>query len=97
MGFSIEIRQLASLDIVEAFDWYESQKMGLGEEFLESLDEFFKSLLSNAHAYSYYKKPIRQGRLKRFPYMVVFETAEEHVIVYSVFMTGQDPSRKRTA
>jgi hypothetical protein len=60
---------------------------------LESLDEFFKGLLSNAHAYSYYQKPITQGRLKRFSYIGVFETAEEHIIVYSVIMTGQDLSR----
>jgi hypothetical protein len=83
------------MEILEAFDWYESQREGLGVEFLDELEAFYRSLLRNPSSYGYYDKPVRQGKIERFPYLVVFEIFDELVLVYSVFMTRQDPSKKR--
>jgi len=33
MAYKLEIRPLAMLEILEAFDWYELQREGLGVEF----------------------------------------------------------------
>ena len=33
MQYKIEVRPLAALEIIEAYDWYELQKAGLGLEF----------------------------------------------------------------
>jgi hypothetical protein len=35
--------------------------------------------------------------MNRFPYVVVFEIFDESVVVYSVFMSKQDPNKKRLA
>ena len=96
MPYNIEIRPLAKLEIFEAYDWYDVQREGLGLEFLEELDVFYASLIRNPFSYSFYDEPVRQGRLNRFPYTVVFEVIESKIIVYSVFMIRQDPSKKRT-
>ena len=37
MEYHIEIRPLATMEIIDAYSWYESQREGLGIEFLESL------------------------------------------------------------
>jgi hypothetical protein len=37
MQYKIEIRPLATIEIIEAYDWYESQREGLGLEFLHKL------------------------------------------------------------
>lgn len=95
MGFKLEIRPLATIEILEAFDWYELQREGLGVEFLNELETFYISLLRNPTSYGYYDKPVRQGKIDRFPYVVVFEIFDEAVVVYSVFMTRQNPSKKR--
>jgi toxin ParE1/3/4 len=96
MPYNIEIRPLAKLEILEAFDWYDAQREGLGLEFLEALDSFYASLNRNPFSYSYYDEPVRQGTLKRFPYTVVFEVIDSKIIIYSVFMIKQDPSKKRS-
>jgi hypothetical protein len=96
MLYNIEIRPLARLEIFEAYDWYDAQRDGLGLESLEELDVFYASLFRNPFSYSFYDEPVRQGRLKRFPYTVVFEVIESKIIIYSVFMIRQDPSKKRT-
>jgi hypothetical protein len=95
MAYKIEIRPLAKVEIWDAFDWYELQRMGLGDEFLEELETFYTRLLRNPTSYGYYDKSIRQGKIDRFPYVVVFEIFDETIVVYSVFMTRQEPGKKR--
>ena len=96
MAYKLEVRPLAALEILEAFDWYELQREGLGAEFLNELEIFYTALLRNPNSYGYYDKPIRQGKIDRFPYIVVFEIIDQVVAVYSVFMTKQDPTKRRS-
>ncbi len=96
MLFKLEIRPLATLEVIEAYDWYELQRDGLGLEFLDELEQFYKSLLRNPNSYSYYDNPVREGKIPRFPYTVVFEVIDTSIVVYSVFMTSRDPSSKRS-
>jgi len=42
-------------------------------EFLNELEAFYESLSRNPNTYSYYDKPVRQGKINRFPYVVVYE------------------------
>ena len=61
MSFKIEIRPLATIEIIEAYDWYESQREGLGVEFLNEVENFYNSLLRNPETYSFYERPVREG------------------------------------
>lgn len=97
MNYRIELRPLAAQEIIEAYDWYEIQREGLGMEFLGELEKFHENLLRNPRIYSYFKEPVRQGKIARFPYNVIFEVFESTIIIYSVFMQKQDPDKKRTS
>ncbi len=96
MLYKIEVRPLAAIKIIEAYDWYSLQREGLGLDFLNELHAFYDSLLRNPYTYSYYEKPVREGKIKCFPYTVIYEVFDETIVVYSVFMAKQDPSKKRT-
>lgn len=96
MPYKITIRPLAALEIIEAYDWYESQQKGLGEDFIGELENFYSQLSIHPSAFSYYEIPVRQGKIKRFPYVVVFEVFDHEIVVYSVFMTKRDPEKKRS-
>lgn len=37
--------------MLEAYTWYEQQRVGLGEEFLESLDKACQSIIQNPAGY----------------------------------------------
>ena len=37
MNFPVRLREEAELDLAEAATWYESQRSGLGNEFLDSV------------------------------------------------------------
>ena len=96
MRYKIQLSTLATIEILEAYDWYELQKQGLGEDFLIELDKFYQTLQKNPKTYSYYEKPVREGKVKRFPYTVVYEIFEITIMIYSVFMAKQNPVKKRT-
>jgi hypothetical protein len=95
MAYKIEVRPLATIEIIEAYDWYEMQREGLGHEFLLELEIFYTTLQRNPDTYSYYYELIRHGTLDRFPYTVVYETFENVIVIYSVFMYRQNPAKKR--
>src|SRR5688500_2656212 len=95
MHYNIELRPLATYEIIEAYDWYELQREGLGVEFLEELQNFYESLVRNPHTHSYYEEPVRQGKISRFPYDVTYEVFDSTIVIYSVFMNKQDPDKKR--
>ena len=65
-------------------------------EFLMELEIFYTTLQRNPNTYSYYQEPVRHGSLDRFPYTVVYETLDEVIVIYSVFMYRQDPDKKRS-
>jgi len=96
MPYNIELRPLAAMEVIEAYDWYELQREGLGTEFLHELETFYESLQRNPHSYAYYEAPVRQGKIARFPYVVVYEVFDTTIVIYSVFMSKQDPDKKRT-
>lgn len=96
MSYKIEVRPLATIEIIEGYDWYESQQEGLGLDFLNELDELYNILQRNPNTFSYFDKPVREGKINRFPYTVVYEIFNETIVVYSVFMSKQSPDKKRT-
>ena len=96
MNYKIEIRPLAAMEVIEAYNWYELQVIGLGLDFLDAVDDFYARLLVNPHTHSYYQETARHGVLSKFPYTVVYEVFDHTIIVYSVFMDRRDPAKKRT-
>ena len=88
------LKPRAILMVKDAYDWYEAQRQGLGEIFLAELDTCYKKILMNPSTYSKVKKNYRQGRLLRFPYVVVYEIIRRDVVVLSVFHTRRNPGHK---
>ena len=98
MGFDLIIKAEAHEDVLSAFVYYEEQQQGLGEKFLKSLDEKYSDLLIHPYNYSFINedplKVLRDIRLKNFPYAIVFEIADNVVIVYAVHHLKRHPDRK---
>lgn len=97
MVYTVELRPLALADLHEAYSYYNSVKENLGEQFLEELQKLLDKLESNPFIFSFANRSIRQAKLHRFPYDVVYEVHNNSVIVYSIFMAKQNPNKKRTS
>ncbi|MBX2916949.1 MAG: type II toxin-antitoxin system RelE/ParE family toxin [Cyclobacteriaceae bacterium] len=79
-------------DLLDAYDWYEQQRVGLGEEFLESMESARETILKNPETYRIrYKKRIRAFLVNRFPYLILYILENETVNVVAIFHTSRNP------
>jgi plasmid stabilization system protein ParE len=85
MPAKLVIAPEAELDIAEAYVWYERRRIGLGEEFLTSVDASIVGIRRQPEIYPLIHETYRRSLVRRFPYAVFFEYAEPTVTVYSVF------------
>jgi plasmid stabilization system protein ParE len=82
-------------DIAQAYDWYESQRTGLDEEFLSRVDACVRSVLRNPEMHSVVHENYRRALVRRFPYAVFYEYSDGVATVYCVFDCARDPDKWR--
>jgi hypothetical protein len=88
---NIEILNLAELDILDGFHFYESQEAGLGNYFLENIfaDIDMLALYAGIHLKPYGN----HHRLlsKKFPFAIYCTVANETAFVHAVVDCRRDP------
>ena len=94
MAYKLLLKPGAEEDIDHAYNWYEDQKIGLGEMFLQELVSFYKKLEQRPTVFTKINKYYRQASLKKFPYVLIFEINKKEVILYAVFHTSRNPRNK---
>jgi plasmid stabilization system protein ParE len=82
-------------DIAAAYDWYEGQRFGLGEEFMSRVDACIQSILRNPELHRVVHEDYRRMLVRQFPYAIFYEYANGVVTVYCVFHTSRDPEKWR--
>jgi toxin ParE1/3/4 len=80
---------LANTD--EAFEWYENERDGLGQEFLESMRAAYDRIASGPLSYQEMRAGLRRILLRRFPYAVYFAVEGEVVTVVTVLHVSRHP------
>ncbi|MGH9928353.1 MAG: type II toxin-antitoxin system RelE/ParE family toxin [Pyrinomonadaceae bacterium] len=85
----------AGEDIAEAYSWYESRRIGLGEEFLNCVDACVEGTRRSPEMYTIAHENYRRAFIRRFPYAIFYEYDEGAVTVYGVFHTARDPDKWR--
>jgi hypothetical protein len=91
MKYALVLKEEAAQETIEAFLWYEVRSLGLGESFLEELEECYNRVVQHPESFQKQYKDFRHAQLKRFPFVVIFEVEEYAVIVYKVFHTSRNP------
>ena len=84
MPHPFSIRKKAELDIMSAYEWYESQRKGLGEDFLLCIEETFARITRHPNIYPKVFKTINRALIHRFPFGVFYFVKNDHVIVIAV-------------
>jgi len=79
-------------DIKVAYDWYESQRIGLGEDFLLTLEESYSKITRTPKIYQLIYKIVRRKLLRRFPYGIFFVLRDDEIIIIAIMHTRRKPS-----
>jgi len=92
--YTLIIKEEALDDIQEAYDYYEANKTGLGERFLDTLEGYLEQIQKYPEHYQIKRIPYREAFLKEFPYLIIYERAQQEIIVYAIFNTWRNPKKK---
>jgi plasmid stabilization system protein ParE len=85
----------AEFDIAEACAWYESRRIGLGEEFLTSVDACLETISRRPEMCPVVHETFRRSLIRRFPFAIFYEYSGTTVTVYSVFHSSRNPEKWR--
>ena len=84
-------RPAAIADIEEACGWYESQRPGLGLDFLQAVDLAVATVLENRRMFPILRRDIRRALLGRFPYGLFYRLVDDRVVVVGCLHAKRDP------
>lgn len=93
MTYRVVLTSNAKNQIAKSYDYYEEMRLGLGEEFLQELEKRYDDLTNHPEYYSFIdnRKIIRNIKIKRFPYVLIFEIEANKVIILYVHNTSKQP------
>ena len=85
----------AKKEIVTAWDWYEDQRSGLGDEFKNEVRKKISEIQENPLHYPL-KGKYREALTDVFPFLIVFRYDEKRklFVIVSVFHTSRNPKKK---
>ena len=83
----------AKRDVKKAYEWYEEQKSGLGEVFLERVEECLRAIGRSPKAFQLTAKDARRAIVKQFPYVIFYRIEANAIYFYSVFHSSQNPQK----
>ena len=93
MSFKVQVMPEAVQEVTDIFVHHEGVATGLGERFLNALDNCFADLAVNPWREKR-KADLRHALVSRFPYRVVYEVHGQQVIVYQVRHTSRQPDSR---
>lgn len=86
------LRQRAEDDIQAAFEWYERQRSGLGEEFLSKVRSRLESIREHPEASPILYREVRRAVVSGFPYVVFYIAQPSRVSVLAVLHHHRNPA-----
>lgn len=92
MNYRLRTTAAAEVDIEGAFDWYQSEHVGLGLEFLDEMRAAYSRIEDGPLKYQVLKWDMRRALMRRFPYAIYFIVENELVTIIAVMQAARDPA-----
>ena len=93
MNLPIRLRPEALEELSEAWQWYETKREGLGDEFRACIDAAMAEIARSPLTCGRVRGEVKQKIARRFPYAVIFLVEADHVEVLAVFHSSRNPRR----
>lgn len=96
MQYELFISPAALSETLDAYEFYETTSIELGDRFLKSIEVTYKRITYLPKSYSFIsnKKDLRDVKIIDFPFVVIFQIFDNKIIVLRVFNTNRKPLTK---
>jgi plasmid stabilization system protein ParE len=81
----------ARIEFLEAQDYYEDQRPGLGDEFAAAVDVAVEKARTSPETWAHISAEARCVRTHRFPYAIVYQFENGRVFVLAVSHSRREP------
>jgi plasmid stabilization system protein ParE len=81
----------AEQEMLDAAKYYETEKTGLGADFLDEVQIASDAVGRNPRRYGFYGRPIRSIKLERFPYRLLYAIETDRVLIVAVMHLHRQP------
>jgi len=88
----VHFRQDAETDVADAAAWYETQRQGLGAEFLDEILSACNSIAENPQIYPLLHRNTRRAVIHKFPFGVYYRIENGLVTIIAVMHGSRDPN-----
>lgn len=93
MRCAVRLRPEAERDLAAAASWYEQQRAGLGQEFLDEFVVMKDRLSDTPLIWPIVHRSTHRALLNRFPFGVYFRIDGAAVVIVAVMHGSRSPSR----
>jgi len=95
MSKRLIIEPEAEADLLEAYQWYERQRIGLGDDLLLCFEATIEEICHRPSSFPIVERNTRRTLLRRFPYFVLFIESASEISILGVFHGKRDPKTWR--
>jgi plasmid stabilization system protein ParE len=87
------LRPQAEAELLDARDWYEEQRPGLGRAFATEVDMVLARIVQAPLAYPRVQGETRRALVRRFPYAIYFHAVPDEIVVLGIIHGRRRPRR----
>ncbi|MGD0253762.1 MAG: type II toxin-antitoxin system RelE/ParE family toxin [Verrucomicrobiota bacterium] len=89
------LKSPADLDYLQALEWYEERRPGLGQEFDAELLALFERIKRNPELFQKETSVVRKARMPRFKYRIYFAVEGDEIGVLAIWHPSRNPEALR--
>ena len=78
-------------ELIEAADFYEGRRPGLGTEFESAVRSAFDVIQEHPLRWPLHRADVRRYRLKRFPFAILYRASSQTLIVIAIMHLSRRP------
>ena len=93
MSCEVYLRPDAEQDVEDASLWYDSQRKGLGGQFLDEISRTLNAISEYPASFPIVHRNIRRALTRSFPFGIYYRVEEELAVVVAVLHASRDPRR----
>ena len=86
----VRYHSLFDCDVREAADWYDGRAQGLGDDFIACAKVCVDGVISAPERSALLPSGVRYARVKRFPYLVLFDFDDDELLMLGVIHAARD-------
>jgi plasmid stabilization system protein ParE len=76
--------------LAAARDWYDQQRTGLGDQFLDAIALALRVLARDPELLCFYHQRFRRVMLHKFPYKIFYQVIGDRIVIFRVLHAKQD-------